>query len=82
MFDLGYNVLPQLTLHQKPFCELPMCMHLIHKLVIPKFLIIHSGSKPITRSQKDYFGKGLQHLFPKIILHENEFLNEFFCNLL
>jgi hypothetical protein len=23
------------------------------------------GSKPITRSQKDYFGKGLQVLFPK-----------------
>jgi hypothetical protein len=59
MFDLGYNVLPQETSYQKPFCELPMCVHLIHKLVIPKFFVIHSGSKLITRSQKDYYGKGL-----------------------
>jgi hypothetical protein len=65
MFDLGYNVSPQKTSYQKLFCELPMCVHLIIELVFPKFFIIHSGSKPITRSQKDYFGKGLQVLFPK-----------------
>ncbi len=39
-------------------------------------------SKPITRSQKDYFGKGLKVFFSKkILLHANEFLNEFFGNL-
>jgi hypothetical protein len=75
MFELGYNVLPQLTLYQKSFCELPMCMHLIHKLVIPIFLVIHSGSKPITRNQKDYFGKGLQDLFPK----NNFYMKMNFC---
>ncbi len=39
------------------------------------------GSKLITRSQQDYFGKGLQVFFPKTSLHANEFLNEIFCNL-
>ncbi len=40
------------------------------------------GSKPITRSQRDYFGKGLFVIFPKkTLLHANEFLNEIFCNL-
>jgi len=40
-----------------------------------------NGSKPITRSQRNYFGKGLHVFFPRNNLHANEFLNEFFCNL-
>jgi len=39
------------------------------------------GSKPITKSQRDYFGKGMNVVFPKKkLLHANEFLNEIFCN--
>jgi len=38
-------------------------------------------SKPIIKSQNDYFGKGLHFFFPKNLLHANEFLNEILCNL-
>jgi hypothetical protein len=43
---------------------------------------VRQGSKPVTRSQRDYFGKGLHIIFPKKLLHANEFLNEMFCNFL
>jgi hypothetical protein len=39
------------------------------------------GSKLVTKNQKDYFGKGLQILSPKKLLHAHEFLNEIFCSL-
>ncbi len=44
-------------------------------------LHMENGSKPVTRNQTDYFGKGLQVFFPKNNTCANEFFNETFCNL-
>jgi hypothetical protein len=49
-------------------------------------MVVHvvalAKSKFVTRSQNDYFGKELCKFFSqKKLLHVNEFLNEFFCNL-
>ncbi len=39
MFDSRYIVSPQVTLHWKPFCKMFMCVHLTHKIAIPKFFV-------------------------------------------